>query len=115
MGWSSWRCVRWSIGVTDPTLKEEEPVTYELGLGPEPGDRGDPKPMYVGETEDAKERLSDYIHGHSHLEGEIKPKLDAGLALWWRTFPAKSKAEAKGAKTPSSSSSHIRGTRKVCR
>jgi hypothetical protein len=83
MGWTDWRKIaEGSDRRAAAAVGHDGAATYELGLRRSTG--GDMTIVYVGETENERTRIVDYVRGTTPLESLIADALQKGFALHYR-------------------------------
>jgi hypothetical protein len=92
MGWSRWRKLCDEDYLYNEHLDWDGPVCYELALGGPRG--GGLEIVYVGESGNARQRLSRHGLERSHLRETIRAYLRQGWCVFCRVQRKESKSEA---------------------
>ncbi len=93
MTWTKWRKIADENNWYDDEFVNDGSACYELGI--DDPDEDDIDPVYVGETENEKNRIKAYAQHGSHLSDIIDKHLEMGYTLYYRAQAKKSKKAAK--------------------
>ena len=91
--WTEWRKIAEGSKWFPDVIDHVGPACYELGIG---GPRArSAEPMYVGETDNERRRISGYARSGWHLKKEIGMTLRAGWSLYYRAQALPSREAAR--------------------